>query len=221
MDSRMYETLNSITLFQGMNGIDLNLIFDRVQLKIECPEAGDIIARQGELCRQMIILLNGTLEAVTLSPNESYTFKERIVGPLVLEPDILYGIQRNWNSTYTASEECRLMLITKNDVSRLLSSLEIFRINYINAVCTLSAKRRRLAWRSPAPSLRERIVQFVTSHTLQSSGPLEIGIRMRDLGDHLGATRSLVSSVLHLMQNDGVLTLTRGNISIPDIENLH
>ncbi len=217
----MYETLNSIPLFQGMNGIDLNLVFDKVQWRIECLEDGDAFVQQGDLCRDLVFLLSGTVKAQTLSPDESYTFTEQVEGPAMLEGDILYGIQRHWGSTYTSVDVSRLMLIPKSDVIRMLASLEVFRINYLNAICTLASKRRRHAWREPAPMLRQRLVQFITSHTLQTKGPVWMSIRLSDLGEHLGATRSLVSPVLHKMQQEGILTMGRSNIYIPDLANLH
>ncbi len=220
MDISMYDTLNAIPLFQGLNGIDLNRIFDRVQLTIECLNRGDTLFRQGELCRQMAILLDGTLQAETVSPDGTYTIREQVERVTTLECDILYGIQREWSSTYTANDECRLMLIPKDDVSRMLGALEVFRLNYINAVCTLAARRRRQAWKDPSPTLRERLVQFILSHTQCHKGPLQMAIRMQDLGAHLGTTRSLVSATLRRMQDEGMLTLSRRHIDIHDISDL-
>ncbi len=217
----MYETLHSIPLFQGLNGIDLNMIFDKVQWQIECLEKDDTFVQQGDKCNHLVFLLSGTLQAQTVAPDESYTFTEQVEGPAMLEGDILYGIQRCWSGTYTSVDVSRLMLIPKSDVIRMLASLEVFRINYLNAICTLSSKRRRQVWKEPAPTLRQRLVQFITSHTLQTMGPVKMGIRLSDLGDHLGATRSLVSPVLHRMQREGILVMGRGKIYIPNIEHLH
>lgn len=221
MDIRMYDTLNSIPLFQGVSGQDLNRIFDRAHLRIECLEAGEVFVHQGEPCRDMVLLLSGTFETDTLSPDGTYTFSEHIAGPALLEGDILYGIQRTWSSTYTAKDTCRLMLLSKSDVSQLMVSFEVFRLNYLNALCTLASRRRQQAWRPPAPTLRERLVQFIAAHALRPTGPKRLRIRMNDLGKYVGGTRTLISSVLHTMQNDGVLTSTRGHIEIPALEQLH
>ncbi len=217
----MYETLNLIPLFQGLNGQDLNLIFEKTHFIIECLEEGDELVHQGELCHRMTFLLSGTLQEETLSPDRVFTVKGRIEGPVLLEPEILYGIQREWSSTYSAIDVCRLMLIPKQDINRLISKFEIFRLNYLNALCTLAARRRQKAWTPPAPTLRERMVLFVKQRTAQTSGPLELVIRMRDLGSHLGATRSLISMVLHDMEKDGVISSSRGSIYIPDLAALH
>lgn len=221
MDIRMYDTLNSIPLFQGVSGQDLNRIFDRVHLRIECLEAGEIFVRQDEPNQDMVFLLNGTFSTDTLSPEGTYTFSEEIPGPALLEGDILYGIQRKWSSTYTAKDTCRLLLLSKTDVSQLMVSFEVFRLNYLNTLCTLAARRRQQAWRPAAPTLRERFVQFVTAHALRPSGPKRITIRMHDLGKHLGGTRALISNVLHAMQQDGLLNSKRGHIDIPALELLH
>ena len=220
MDIRMYDTLHSIPLFQGMSAIDLNRIFDKVQLDIECLEQGEVFVHQGEACRQMVFLLNGTFLVETMSNDQTYTFSEQLSGPALLEGDILYGIQRNWTSTYTALDTCRLMLIPKIHVNQMLASMEIFRLNYLNTLCTIAARRRQKAWLPPAPTLRERFVHFVASHALQPKGEKCLTIRMSDLGSHLGATRALISSMLRKMQDEGLLSLTRQHIIIPELNDL-
>ncbi|MCD8301620.1 MAG: helix-turn-helix domain-containing protein, partial [Prevotellaceae bacterium] len=107
------------------------------------------------------------------------------------------------------------------DINRLINRLEVVRLNFLNILSALAAKRRQKEWTPPAPTLRERIVLFVKQRTAQTSGPLELVIRMRDLGSHLGATRSLISMVLHDMEKDGVLSSNRGSIYVPDIATLH
>ncbi len=220
MDSRMYETLNSIPLFQGMNGGDLNRVCDNVHLQVECLEQGDVLARQGDLCRRLTVLTGGELTKETASPDGLYRLRERVKATTVLEADILYGIQRNWGSTYKAVGDCRLILIDKHEVSRMISSMEVFRLNYLNTLCTLASRRRQKTWTKPAPTLRERFARFVKAQAEQTTGPVEMSIRMSDLASHIGGTRSLISVMLHSFADDGLLTLSRNTIRIYDIEQL-
>ncbi|MCD7722311.1 MAG: Crp/Fnr family transcriptional regulator [Prevotellaceae bacterium] len=220
MDSRMYETLNAIPLFQGMNGIELNQILDTCPLRIECLEKGDTLVGQGELARNLTVLLSGRLRASVSWGDDCLVVTEEVPCPSLIECDVLYGIQREWGATYTAMGDCTLLLIPKEDVNRMMGTMEVFRLNYLNTVCALSQKRRQRAWTEPAPRLRERIALFVKARTLGQTGPVEVRIRMRDLGMHLGATRSLISQVLHTMQDDGVLTAARGRIMIPELKEL-
>ncbi len=222
MDSRMYDTLNSIPLFQGMNGRDLNQVITRMQLGIECLQAGNVFHEQGELCQHLAVLIDGMMTATVLSPDGSYSLTEYLQGPVVLEPDILYGIQRTWGCTYTAAGTCHLMLIPKMLVSRMITTMEVFRINYLNTVCTLAARRRQSVWEGdPTPSVRDRIAHFIRSHALQRRGHVTLTIRMSTLGQYVGGTRALVSVALHAMQEEGLLTVGRGHIEVPDIETLH
>jgi len=216
----MYDTLHSIPLFQGMNGVDLNRLFDMARLSIECLEKGEVFVHQGEPCEKMVFLLNGTFYVETTSPDYSYRYAEQLTGNHLLEGDILYGIQRCWSSTYTALDTCRLMIIPKYDVNHMLANIEVFRINYLNTLCTLAARRRQKNWSTPTPTLRQRFVLFARSHALQSNGPKQLFIRMSDLGSHIGGTRALVSSMLRQMQKENLVTLSRGCINIPELSNL-
>ncbi len=220
MDVRMYNTLNSIPLFQGLNGIDLNQLFYKVEFEIELLRPKEKLCSQGNLCKQMTILLGGTLNAETISPDGIYSVTEQVESVALLEADILYGMQREWSSTYTAKNECRLMLIPKNAVNKMMDKLEVFRLNYLNAVCTLAAKRRQKEWKAPAPTLRERLVQFILSHTLRTKGPLQIKIMTKDLCPYMGFSRPIITNVLRQMQEEGLMKYTHGIMKIPNIENL-
>ncbi len=221
MDVRMYETLHSIPLLQGMNGIDLNKLLGGMKLAIKGLLPGEELIRQGDRCDEMVILLRGKVETLCVSPAGTYSIRGELSGPLVLEPEVLYGIQRDWGCSYTAKDECNVVRIAKADVGKMLRTLEIFRINYLNLVCSLASKRRLAAWATPQPRLRGRFILFLHARTPQRRGRLEMNIRMKDLGEDLGVTRALVSDLLHEMQDDGMLVVKRGNIVIPEMAKLH
>lgn len=222
MDIRMYDTMTSIPLFLGMNAQDLHTVIEKSHMSILALDPGEVLALQGERCSRLTILLRGELAVETRMADEALTVEETLQGAAVLEPDSLYGIGRQWQSTYRARVECQVMEIPKDSVSRLIAGFEIFRINFINMLSTLATRRHQQTWTMPEMSNRRRLVHFLLTHTLYNIGGRKAyHARMEDLGRYLGVTRSLVGKMLGELQAEGLLVYDRNRIEVNDVKRLY
>ncbi len=218
----MYHTMTSIPLFLGMNAQDLHAVIDRAKMSVEAFSDNETFVQQGETCQQLCILLDGHMKALTCSADRLMTQEESIQGPTLLEPDSLYGIGRHWRSTYISQGECHVMEIQKESVARMIAGYEIFRINFLNALSTLSTRRAQRPWILPPMTTRRRLLHFLSSHTAYNqSKKRTFHVGMNALGAYLGITRSLVGKLLQEIQADGLLTYGRGFIEIENIELLN
>lgn len=221
MDEKRHLTLISLPLLQGISALDMSrVILEKVTTQEIQLADGERFVLQGEVCNNLSFLVEGTLRATTACDRGAYTFVEYLPGPLVVEPEILYGIQRCYTSTYEAVGTCRLLLIPKNDVNRMLASIDVFRFNYLNLLSTMAVRRRDVALPSPAPDLRARICHFFRSHATLPTGRKFFLIRMSDLSRYLAASRVVISAVLHQMQDEGLLLLDRNYVEIPHWEKI-
>ena len=219
MDSTMHLTLTSLPLLQGVSATDFAQILDQTNYKyIEC-EKGELLMERGAACQHLTFLIEGTLQVDTQYDGH-YSFTEYISSPGPIEPEILYGIRRQYASTYITASDCRLLKIPKSDVNRMIGHIEVFRLNYLNLLSTLAVRRLDTTRPSRTAGLRERIVHFLTIHATQPFGPKRFRIRKSDLGEYVDASRVAVSAVLHQMQDEGLLTCERGYIEIPNMEKL-
>ena len=222
MDIRMYDTMTSIPLFLGMNAQDLHTVIEKSHMNIQLLEPGETLASQGERCNLLTILLKGVLTVETTMADGALMVEETLPGAAVLEPDSLYGIGRHWQSTYRAKTECHVMEISKDSVSRLIAGFEIFRINFLNLLSTLAARRHQQTWTMPGMSNKRRLVYFLLTHTLYNVGGRKVyHTRMEDLGHYLGVTRSLVGKMLAELQTDGLLAYDRNLIEVNDTKQLY
>lgn len=219
MDSQTYHTLTAVPLLKGMNGSDLNHLLSLTSMKIETLEEGEVWVHQGETYRELTFLLSGTLQSTETSPDGTYTFTEFVEAPYVLELDRLYGMNRTVSATYRATSNCHLMTLSKGDMDKMMSHMEVFRLNILNHLCTIASRRQKANWQTPHPLLWQRIGDFFLQHCKTPQGAKQMHILMKDLGNHMGATRSLIGTTLHKMQDMGLLTMQRGYIEIPEIEN--
>ncbi len=219
MDARMYETLNALPLFVGMNAEDLVAIIHHENITVDALESGEVFVQQGDSCAKLTILMRGSMTVKTTTADGAMSCEEAIAAPMLLEPDILYGIQRSWSSTITAIEDSYLLLVDKNSVTRLMARSEIFRLNYLNALSSLSARCRQRQWAAPMMNPQRRLLQFLVTHTMfHQRGSKHFTAPMRYLGDCLGMSRKLVGQLLAELSEEGIISYGRSSITIPDIE---
>ncbi len=222
MDARMYETLNALPLFVGMNAEDLVAIIHHENITVDALEANEVFVLQGESCAKLAILMRGKMLVSTATADGQMCCEEEIAAPVLLEPDILYGIQRSWSSTIKAMEDCYLLLVEKNSVTRLMGRSEIFRLNYLNTLSSLSARRRQRLWAAPMMNPQRRLLQFLVAHTMYHlQGAKRFTAPMRYLGDCLGMSRKQVGLLLAELSEEGVLSYGRSEIIIPDIKTIN
>ncbi len=222
MDARMYETLNALPLFMGMNAEDLVAIIHHENITVDALEPNEVFAHQGDSCSRLAILMRGSMLVSTTTEDGMMCCEEKITAPMLLEPDILYGIQRSWSSTITALEDCYLLFVDKNNVGRLIARSETFRLNYLNALSSLSARRRQFQWAVPMMNPQHRLLHFLVSHTMfNHHGAKRYLASMRYLGECTGMSRKLVGQVMAELSKEGIISYGRSEINIANIESIN
>ena len=220
MDSKAHDILTSLPLFQGVGALDIVRILDNVNCELQRLDAGQRWQQQGDVCQQLVFLVSGSMKVTTSYAEGTYTFTEIVESPKVIEPDILFGIQRQYTASYTAECSCQLLTIPKNDISRMLFSIEVFRLNFLNLLSTLSVRNRNAALPQPVSNTATRFAHFIQAHTASPKGWKLVNIRQEDLCKYLGISRMVLSNTLHNLENKGLIRIGRNTIEVPEMEHL-
>ena len=204
MEITMYDTLLQLPLFQGLCKNDFTNIIGKVKLHFRKYNADDIIVEQGAPCTQLIFLLNGEIISQTTDNRHSYALFETFGSPFVIEPYSLFGMQTNYTATYKARTDINIVTIDKLFVLNELNNYEIFRLNYLNILSNRAQVAYEKLWNSHIGNTGKKILK----------------IKMEDLASLIDETRINVSKVLNDLQEQGLVQLSRKEISIPALEKL-
>jgi len=215
---QLYDVLLRLPLFLGLSRADLAEIVAQTRFGFQKATAGDIIVREGELCACLYLLTNGRMNVVSYSHNRNYSIAEDISAPTVLQPERMFGLTQRYTKTFSAAGNCNFLTLDKNEVMRLSDSFMIFRLNFLNLVSAVAQKRSVTPWRNTPMSVRDRIIRFVETRCLRPVGEKHLKIRMEDLAREVCDSRLNVSKALNAMQGEGLLSLSRGMIHIPQME---
>ena len=246
MEITMYDTLLQLPLFQGLCKNDFTNIIGKVKLHFRKYNADDIIEQQEASFKMMqvekwmtfliltfilaialfnvvgslIFLLNGEIISQTTDNRHSYALFETFGSPFVIEPYSLFGMQTNYTATYKARTDINIVTIDKLFVLNELNNYEIFRLNYLNILSNRAQVAYEKLWNSHIGNTEEKILNFLVLRSMKPEGKKILKIKMEDLASLIDETRINVSKVLNDLQEQGLVQLSRKEISIPALEKL-
>ena len=215
---RIYDRLLSLTLFQGLSHDDLSTIVESTRFDFRTFAKGETIVLAGTPCTHLFIVMSGTVEVSTLSDDHSYGLTESLSPPLLLEPERLFGLRQYYMRTVKTTTDCQVLVIEKQAVMQLSADYLIVRINLLNTMATGSQRSQQQPWRTSPETLAGRIVRFIEQHALRPAGPKLLAIKMEQLALELNASRLDISHALHDLQDRGLVSLRRGTIIVPALE---
>lgn len=214
------EILTTLPLFQGIGKNELAQFSNEVPHTIVKYNKGQNIVSQESPCRQLILILQGTIGISTDADNRIYTLHERLHSPIAIQPEMLYGISLRYTHTYTAQSEVKALVIPKEGVATMFSHFEVFRLNIINMLSTKIYRQQQWFWHNHDAGTEKRIVHFIHSHCSYPAGEKVLEISMEQLGRQINEPRMKISRTLNQMQKKGWLLLHRGKIIVPALEKL-
>lgn len=217
---KLYDSLQSSPLFQGLTSDNLLQIIGQTKFSFHKIAAGDTIKNEGEQCNRLALVTCGQAKSVTHADDRGYSFEECVAAPYMLQPECVFGLHTHYTRTFIATKTCDTVEIDKNDLMRISDEFIIFRMNLINYISALSQKATRKLWHPTPADARGRIVYFIKQHCLSPTGPKTMRIKMTRLAQETGTGRRAVSEALNAMQDEKLLTFSRGIIEIPHIEAL-
>ena len=77
-----------------------------------------------------------------------------------------------------------------------------------------------IPWKQHPSDIRQQFINFLRLRCLTQSGRKVLRIRMEDLAQELHQSRLNISRMLNALQRDGLLTMSRGVITVPQLEAL-
>lgn len=217
---QIYEKLLLFPLFQGMSRDDLELVAGHTRFGFSKMNQGSTVVTEGDDCRQLLFLINGTLRVETMADDRSYMVVEQLEAPVILQPEVIFGYTQRYTHTYIAKTDVNLITVGKDEVLRLSEDFLVFRLNLLNMFATQTQKSSRLLWQHVPVTLEDRIVRFFAQHCIYPAGPKMFHVLMNRLAEELNDSRLDVSRALNALQRDGKIVLHRGRVEIPQMERL-
>lgn len=217
---KIYDQLLQFPLFQGMSHDDLEIVTGHIRFGFTKIPTDKRIVTAGDPCTQLLFVISGTVKVEQHADDGSFSVLEHMSAPYVIQQEAIFGYYQRYTRTVAAQTDVSLLTIDKEEVLRLLEDFLVFRLNFVNHCATQTQKFSRQLWRTPAHTLRDRVIRFLLSHCSYPAGSKTFFILMERMAQELNDSRLNVSRVLNQLQYEGLVELHRGRIVIPQLERL-
>jgi CRP-like cAMP-binding protein len=148
----------------------------------------------------------------------------RILGPGALFGELALLDAAPRNATVVALERTQTLALHRDRFDELRTAHpevdRVFIEALVNEVRRLSAHLLEALY-APVPRRVElRLVDLVAQYGGTAPGPVDIPLTQDDLADLCGASRTTVNKVLRGLEDDGLVTVSRGHLVVPDPDRL-
>ena len=210
--------ISSVPIFIGLTNADLDKIATEAHFDMRHYKKGSVIVSEYEKCESLLFITRGWVETDTYSDSRSYHIKELAQGPLVVEPEKLFGMTQHFRANYTAYTACTIISIPKAQLLQLLEQYVIVRMNLLNIVCRKTQLLESQPWQRRGSDARERIKMFIQHHSHTPTGKKTLYIKMVQLAEETNYTRLEISQALNAMEKEEKIILKRGIIEVPMLQ---
>lgn len=216
-------------LFTGISGDDLALIMDRVELIDITLTPGEVFVRQGDTCQGMAMVRSGLMQRTTCYEMGTFVNQRKQICPVsynatetlqpsyIIEPEILFALQQQHQSTWSAQTTCEMTLISKDDIRQTLMYVPVWRINFINMLSTNVQKNLTKGLPKALPTLRQQVIEHLLRHSSERGITLEMDISIEQLAHCLGAERRAIARVLNELETDHLLEKHKQRFFLPSL----
>ena len=217
----MIHTLTNNPLFRGITPEKLSANLEEVSFHARSYKKGEILARQGDVCNRLIILIKGSVRGEMIDYSGRLIKVEDIVAPRALAPLFLFGEDNRYPVEVTANELTEVIELPKPSVLNLFRKNEQFLENYMNLSAnyarTLSDKLFFMSFKT----IRQKLASYLLRlYKQQQQSYIILDRSQQELSDYFGVSRPSLARELAHMQEDGLLIADRRHITILQKEEL-
>lgn len=220
MVADIFKTLVSFPLFIGMGREELENIVAKTKLSFHTMREGEIIVDTTTRSGMLVMLTDGTAVATTYSDDKGYWVEEYINGPVLVQPEYVFGLAQRFSQLWKAKTTCHLITLDKQEILKLSDNSLIFRLNLLNLLSTQVQKRQALFWRAAPHSDEESLRRFFLVHSIRPAGRKEFHIKLTRIEKELNIDRRRLSAVLRQWEEQELVEWTRGCLVIPALEKI-
>lgn len=217
----MIPVLINNPLFRGITPEKLSANLEEISFHTRSYKKREILARQGDVCNRLVILTKGSVRGEMIDYSGRLIKVEDIAAPRAIAPLFLFGEENRYPVEVTANEPTEVIEIPKTSVLELFRKNEQFLENYMNLSAnyarTLSDKLFFMSFKT----IRQKIASYLLRlYKQQQQLHITLDRSQQELSDYFGVSRPSLARELAHMQEDGLLTADRKQITILQKEEL-
>lgn len=200
--------------------------FSGINLRINHFSKGDLIARQGDSCKHLYILVEGAVKTEMVTESGGLLTVEVIKAPRPLASAFLFAENNTFPVDVTATEESTVLMIGRDDVIELFRRDARFMERYLkynsNKTQFLSNKLQILTIKTIRGKLAHYLLeQLSLCHSVTPSvNTFVMDKNQTELAKYFGVSRPALARTFSELQQEKIISADRNKVTILSIQAL-
>lgn len=199
--------INDVLLF---NNVDIsNLVY-----ATKSYAKNQTVHNRGDECREINIVLQGSLIAYSLSKNGNENVVFNFNKDSVIGANLLFGNANYYPLNIYATSDCEIICIAKEQVQKLLHDNN-FAMNFIKNISLNSQGMNKKIVMTTGKSLRENVLDYLSALSVeQHSNVIQLPVSKKQLADYFGVQRPSLFRELKKMQDEKLIELSNKQVNL-------
>lgn len=193
MNNEIYE----MPLFRGGNKDTIERIMHDFPSRYVHYKKGDTIAMQGNACRSLYILCEGSVYAKMISEEGKEFTLDTLSAPDVLASSFVFSSEGIFPVTILANSDCDLWIVSKESLLRIIESEPLVLRNYLTVISDHSMFLSKRLNEFALQTLSSRIMSYI-----EQNGSIQ---NLQEAAFILGVARPSLSRAVLQLVGQGVL----------------
>lgn len=212
--------LSQCPVCKAISKENLDYLFQNMKFGVTIYNKGDIIARQGDICKHLYLLVKGAVTTEMVTESGSVLAIENIKAVRPLASAFLFAQDNRFPVDVTATEESTIITIPKEEVIILFQKDTKFLESYTryNSDKTqfLSNKLQMVTIKTIRGKLANYLLeQLAKCHSISPAiNTFYMDKNQTELSKYFGVTRPALARILGELQQEGVILAERNKITV-------
>ncbi len=189
-----------MSLFEGCEAEALHQLLREAPNSLRIYKEGEYIARQGDACRSLFILMKGNVKTQMENAEGKQLTIDWIKAPDILAPAFIYASENRFPVNVEATELCEVLVMDRTRFEAFMHAQPAVMRNFIAIISDRSLFLSRKLNEFALQSLKSRLLNYLQTHG---------GIHnQQEVAFILGVARPSLARALSELIAEGKITMT-------------
>ena len=221
---KRYEFIEKIKrneFFYGVDDNKIEQIVSELSYISKKYSKGQIIANEGEECKSLGLILEGTIEIQRIYSSGKHIVLRQMKSGEVFGEAIIFSNKNEYPATIIASSDSVISYLRKDNIIKLCINEEIILKNFVtllsDKIFALNSKIKTISFKS----IRQKVVNFILEQVKEhESNIIKLKLSKENIASLLGIPRPSLSRELMKLRDEGMIEFDRSSIKVLDIQKL-
>ena len=158
------EVLNRMSLFEGCDPEALSQLLREAPNSLRTYKEGEFIARQGDVCRSLFILMKGNVRTQMENAEGKQLTIDRTTPPEILAPALINASENRFPVNVEATELCEVLVMDRKCFENFMHAQPAVMRNFIAIISDRSLFLSRKLNEFALQSLKSRLLNYLKMH---------------------------------------------------------